>query len=84
MEENDSPPLPPVTWAVILVSFLCGLAFLYSYIVPNCANLPIRGRVYGDCGTSMLVVYVCAVMFLGAVAFSLCQLALAAAKRLKK
>ncbi len=75
---EDDPPLPAYVWLIILAASVAALAFVYWYIVPNCATLPIRGRVYGDCGTAMAIVYVATVPFLGAAVFSGYRLARAA------
>jgi hypothetical protein len=70
MPQDDSPLNPVIPWLIILFCSLSALAFVYFYIVPNCASLPVWGRNTGSCGTKILVAYVCGAMFLAAVVYS--------------
>jgi hypothetical protein len=40
------------------------------FIIPNCADLPVWGRVSGICGEKIYVAYLCAAAFLGAAVYS--------------
>jgi hypothetical protein len=68
---HDSSHLNPVIpWLIVLLCSLSALAFVYFFIVPNCASLPVWGRDTGSCGTKILVVYLCSAMFLAAIVYS--------------
>jgi hypothetical protein len=70
MPKDGSPLNPVIPWLIILLGSLSALAFVYFFIVPNCAGLPVRGRDTGSCGTKILVVYLCSALFLAAVVYS--------------
>jgi hypothetical protein len=57
-------------WLITLPGSLLALAFVYFFVVPNCASLPVWGRDTGSCGTKILVVYLCSALFLGAAMYS--------------
>lgn len=78
MPPDESRTLPSYIWIIILSATLSALAFVYFYLIPNCATLPIRGKVYGECGTvQMGILSVCSVLFLGAAVYSGYRLAAA-------
>jgi len=69
---------PLLLWGIILAAMLSALAFVPFFILPNCASLPVRGKVPGECGTTqMAVIVICAAMFLAGAIFSAYRIAVA-------
>jgi len=70
MQPDSSPCNPALPWSIVLATSLTALAFVIIFIIPNCADLPVWGRVSGTCGEKIYVAYLCAAVFLGAAVFS--------------
>jgi hypothetical protein len=81
MPQEGSPLTPAIPWLIILPASLAALAFVYFFIVPNCASLPVWGRTTGDCGTKIGVAYLCSGLFLAAAVYSGYRLAGALGRR---
>lgn len=67
MPPGDPRISPAITWLIVLAGSLPALAFIAFFIVPNCARLPVRGKVSPDCGPKRGSAYVRSAMVLGAV-----------------
>jgi hypothetical protein len=70
MQPDSSPGNPALPWFIVLAASLTALAFVIMFIIPNCAHLPVWGRVSGTCGEKIYVAYLCAALFLGAAVYS--------------
>ena len=70
MQPDSSPGNPALPWFIILAASVTALAFVVMYIIPNCADLPVWGRVSGTCGEKIYVAYLCAAVFSGAAVYS--------------
>lgn len=64
-KERDRGLSPVILWGTILAALLAGLAFVLLFILPNCATLPVWGKVTGECGTEKTgIIAVCSLVFL--------------------
>ncbi len=70
MPPDNSRLSPALLWLIIFLASSSALAFVYFFIVPNCASLPVWGRVSGECGTKLPVIWLCSAVFLGATLYS--------------
>jgi hypothetical protein len=83
MQPDSSQGNPALPWLIVIAASLAALAFVMLFIIPNCADLPVWGRVSGTCGDKILVAYLCAAVFLGAAVVSGYRLAVLLAGRLR-
>lgn len=78
MEQDDAGMSPLLLWGIVLAATLAGLAFVLLFILPNCASLPVRGEVSGECGTiQMGVIGLSSAMFLAGALFAGYRIAVA-------
>jgi hypothetical protein len=70
MQPDNSPDNPALPWFIVLATSVSALAFVIVFIIPNCADLPVWGRISGTCGEKIYVAYLCAALFLGAAVYS--------------
>ena len=68
---QDGPGMSPaMPWLITLLGSVSALFSVYFFIVPNCTALTVWGRVSGECGTKMPVIWLCSAVFLGAAVYS--------------
>lgn len=73
---------PLLLWIIILAATISALAFVLFFILPDCASLPVRGKVYGECGAVQgAVIGVCSAMFFAGAAYSAYRIAGAVKER---